>query len=106
MLSKEYLYTARTLRRIALNMTDEKIADRLESLAKQYERRAQKGLCFGFGQCLSPARCSRRTPGVRHVRLNGRAGPITPICRRSCWIARCVFTLVGDESPLLTLTWR
>ena len=64
MLSKEYLYTARTLRRIALNMTDEKIADRLESLAKQYERRSQKGLCFGFGQCLSPARCSRRTPGV------------------------------------------
>ncbi|MEH2563241.1 hypothetical protein V1289_002868 [Bradyrhizobium sp. AZCC 2289] len=42
MLSKEYLCTARTLCRIALNMTDEKIADRLETLAKQYGRRAQK----------------------------------------------------------------
>jgi hypothetical protein len=42
MLSKEYQNTAHTLRRVAQNMTDQTIADRLEALAKDYERRAGK----------------------------------------------------------------
>jgi hypothetical protein len=42
MLSKEYQNTAHTLRRVAQNMTDQTIADRLEALAKDYERRAEK----------------------------------------------------------------
>jgi hypothetical protein len=42
MLSKEYLDTARTLLRVARNMTDQTIADRLEALATDYERRAEK----------------------------------------------------------------
>ena len=44
MLSKEYFNTARTLLRIAQNMADQSIADRLRALAEEYERRAQKGL--------------------------------------------------------------
>jgi hypothetical protein len=40
MLSTEYQYTAQTLRRVAGNMTDQTIADRLEALANDYERRA------------------------------------------------------------------
>jgi hypothetical protein len=42
MLSKEYFETARTLLRIARNMTDQTIADRLRALADDYERRAEK----------------------------------------------------------------
>jgi hypothetical protein len=42
MLSKEYFETARTLLRIARNMTDKTIADRLRALAEDYERRAEK----------------------------------------------------------------
>jgi hypothetical protein len=42
MLSKEYLNTARTLLRVAQNMTDQTIADRLKALAEDYERRAEK----------------------------------------------------------------
>lgn len=42
MLSKEYVETARTLLRIARNMTDETIVDRLRALAADYERRAEK----------------------------------------------------------------
>jgi hypothetical protein len=37
MLSKEYQNTAQTLRRVARNITDQAIADRLEVLAKDYE---------------------------------------------------------------------
>jgi hypothetical protein len=40
MVSKEYLSTARTLLRIARNMTDGAIAARLKALAEDYERRA------------------------------------------------------------------
>jgi hypothetical protein len=43
MVSKEYLSTARTLLRIARNMTDGAIANRLKALAEDYERRAQRG---------------------------------------------------------------
>jgi hypothetical protein len=42
MLSEEYFETARTLLRIARNMTDQTIADRLRALAEDYERRAEK----------------------------------------------------------------
>jgi hypothetical protein len=42
MVSKEYLGTARTLLRIARNMTDKAIAGRLKALAEDYERRAHK----------------------------------------------------------------
>jgi len=40
MVSKEYLHTARTLLRIAKNMTDQTIANRLMALAGDYESRA------------------------------------------------------------------
>jgi hypothetical protein len=42
MLSKEYLDTAQTLRRVARNMVDRIIVNRLEALAEGYERRAKK----------------------------------------------------------------
>ena len=42
MVSKEYLGIARTLLRIARNMTDQTIANRLKALAEDHERRAQK----------------------------------------------------------------
>ena len=42
MLSKEYLETARTLFRVARNMTDQTIAGRLKALAEDYERRAEQ----------------------------------------------------------------
>ena len=42
MLSKEYHNTAQTLRCIAHNAADQTIADRLEALAKDYQRRAEK----------------------------------------------------------------
>jgi len=41
MLSKEYLDTAQTLRRVARNMVDRTIVNRLEALAANYERRAE-----------------------------------------------------------------
>ncbi len=44
MLSKEYLDTARTLRRVAQTMTNQSIADRLGLLADDYEYRAGKAL--------------------------------------------------------------
>jgi hypothetical protein len=40
--SKEYLYTAQALLRIAKSMTDETIANRLKVLAADYERRVHK----------------------------------------------------------------
>jgi hypothetical protein len=40
MLSKEYLQTAQTLFRVARNMADQTVADRLKALAEDYERRA------------------------------------------------------------------
>jgi hypothetical protein len=42
MVSKEYLNTARTLLRVARNMTDQTIASRLKVLADDYERRGHK----------------------------------------------------------------
>ena len=40
MLSKEYLETARSLFRVARNMANQAIADRLRALAQDCERRA------------------------------------------------------------------
>jgi hypothetical protein len=42
MLSKEYLQTAQTLFRVARNMADQTVADRLKTLAEDYERRAER----------------------------------------------------------------
>jgi hypothetical protein len=42
MVSKQYLETARTLFRIARNMADQTVADRLKALAEDYERRAER----------------------------------------------------------------
>ena len=42
MVSKHYLETARTLFRIARNMADQTVADRLKTLAGDYERRAEQ----------------------------------------------------------------
>jgi hypothetical protein len=42
MLSKEYLKTARTFLRMAQNITDQAIGDRLKALAEDYERRAEQ----------------------------------------------------------------
>jgi hypothetical protein len=59
MLSKEYQNAAQTLRRIARNMTDQTIADRLEALAKDYERRAEKASRSDKALALSAARVER-----------------------------------------------
>ncbi len=42
MISREYFYTAEALLRVAKNITDEAIANRLMTLAADYERRARK----------------------------------------------------------------
>lgn len=42
MISKEYFYTAQALLRVAKNITDEAIANRLMTLAADYERRGRK----------------------------------------------------------------
>jgi|HubBroStandDraft_6_1064221.scaffolds.fasta_scaffold2111372_2 hypothetical protein len=42
MVSKQYLETARTLFRIARDMADQTVADRLKALAGDYERRAEQ----------------------------------------------------------------
>jgi hypothetical protein len=54
MVSKEYLGTARTLIRIARNMTDQTIANRLKALAGDYERRAQKAEVAESSKALGP----------------------------------------------------
>jgi len=53
MLSREYLETARTLLRIARNMTDQTIADRLRALAEDYERRAEKASRTDVGEAVA-----------------------------------------------------
>jgi hypothetical protein len=54
MVRKEYLSTARTLLRIARNVTDGAIANRLKALADDYERRAQVGEFAESAKGLSP----------------------------------------------------
>ena len=54
MRSKEYLDTARTLLRVARNMTDRAIADRLKALAADYERRAENSSHAESAKALAP----------------------------------------------------
>jgi hypothetical protein len=54
MLSKEYLETALTLLRVARNMTDQTIADRLKALAEGCERRAEKAPLADMAKALAP----------------------------------------------------
>lgn len=42
MLSEQYLKTASTLARVAREMADQTIADRLRALAEHYERQAER----------------------------------------------------------------
>jgi len=55
MISKEYLYTAQTLLRIAKNITDNTIANRLMALADDYERRARKADLVEAAEAVTPA---------------------------------------------------
>jgi hypothetical protein len=56
MLSKEYVSTAQTLLRVARNMTDQAIANRLKALADDYERRARKAADAEAAKRLASAR--------------------------------------------------
>lgn len=61
MLSKEYLDTAQTLRRVARNMIDQTIVNRLKALAEDYERRAEKASLADSADALArPAPRSER----------------------------------------------
>jgi hypothetical protein len=62
MLSKEYLETARTLFRVARNMTDQTIAGRLKALAEDYERRAEQA------SHADAAKASALQPGAASTR--------------------------------------
>jgi hypothetical protein len=59
MLSKEYQNTAHVLRRLAQNMADQGMADRLEALANDYERRAEKPSRSDKALALSAVRVER-----------------------------------------------
>jgi hypothetical protein len=59
MLSKEYHNTAQTLRCIAQNAADQTIADRLEALAKDYQRRAEKTFRSDKASALPAVRVER-----------------------------------------------
>lgn len=60
MLSREYNNTAETLRRVARNVADQSIVDRLEALAADYERRAEKASLPDSALACSAARRERR----------------------------------------------
>ncbi len=55
MLSEEYLDTAQTLRRVARNMIDQTIVNRLEALAEDYERRAEEASLASVDALARPA---------------------------------------------------
>jgi hypothetical protein len=59
MLSKGYLDTARTLLRVAHDMTNQTVADRLKAIAEDYQHRAEKAL---------QVENELAQPTVRHVR--------------------------------------
>jgi hypothetical protein len=63
MLSKEYFETAQTLLRIARDMTDQTIADRLRALAEDYERRAEKASRTDAGKAVAAAAVRREGAG-------------------------------------------
>jgi hypothetical protein len=54
LVSKQYFCTARSLRRIAGNITDETIASRLKTLAENYERRAHRAELAEQAEALAP----------------------------------------------------
>jgi hypothetical protein len=62
MLSKQYLETARTLFRVARNMADQAVADRLRALAQNYERRTEQA------SHTEAASASARQTGVARAR--------------------------------------
>jgi hypothetical protein len=64
MLSKEYVSTAKTLLRVARNMTDQAIADRLKALADDYERRARKAADAEVAKRLVPAAARVESAGA------------------------------------------
>jgi hypothetical protein len=55
MIGKEYLYTAQALLRVAKNITDQTIANRLMALAADYERRARKADLAGAAEVVTRA---------------------------------------------------
>jgi hypothetical protein len=63
-ISKEYLHTAQALLRIAKNITDETIANRLMVLAGDYERRARKADLAEAAEVVTPA-ADRAGPSPR-----------------------------------------
>jgi hypothetical protein len=54
MLSKGYVGAARTLLRVAQDMIDRTIADRLKALAEDYGRRVQKSSLAHAAKALAP----------------------------------------------------
>jgi hypothetical protein len=66
MLSKEYLETTRTLVRLARNMSDQTIADRLKALAEDYERRAESASRSESAKSSAPVR-TRRAPEANTI---------------------------------------
>jgi hypothetical protein len=70
MLSKEYLDTARTLRRAAQTMTDSRVVGQLKVLAEDYERRAEKASHADAAKALArSADRGNRTRFPRHPHL-------------------------------------
>lgn len=75
MMSREYLGAARALLRVAKEMTDQTIANRLRALAESCERPARKpGLAEAAG-ALVPVTAGRETAGW-------------PYSREAAWIRR------------------
>jgi hypothetical protein len=63
MVSKQYLETARTLFRIARNIADQTVADRLRALAGDYERRAEQASNTEATKAKTSRRAAEALPG-------------------------------------------
>jgi hypothetical protein len=63
MVSKQYLETARTLFRIARNMADQTVADRLKALAGDYERRAEQASRTEAAKAQASPPAAKALPG-------------------------------------------
>jgi hypothetical protein len=63
MVSKQYLETARTLFRIARNIADQTVADRLRALAGDYERRAEQASNTEATKAKTSHRAAEALPG-------------------------------------------
>ena len=64
---KEYLETARTLRRAAQTMTDQAIAGQLEALVDDYQRRAEKASHVDAAKALARSAVSADASGVHDL---------------------------------------